>query len=1552
MASPTHTFASMTDSMASSSSGTHYVSRSSNAKGKGRAIGSDDSKSWINSIWQTRDGRRQWSTRIGISTSFSDMLLRAQRHLDLVLRDGQALNVIQVRQEGKQIPIEDEFDWDALKRLAMASDDPFWPVVLRVHAHSGSPRDASSTLARTPKAVKKSATSVSLGLPSASNDVDVSRKRTRNKNKAKRDKRRARRESRRAETAALDQSEPKPIKRPRPSSPTSSAASPRPTRKKRRHRKDSSSGADRIGFPTLDPSKKPSHNTAPNYRPVKPSPLATAHDVSRKIPAPDPPPNQTKGRAESESAAQSAASRDDSDSPEPDPQSAIPPQPVVSLSSNADNAESVALSSPIEPELEEQGSSEIGADEKQTTSVKDPEGLNDDTSQNQSAEPSDNESGGESEDAAEDESRSDSQEEGAQAGERLPTSPIAGDRPWSPPEEESASGNQSSSQHELDDAKSHISVSSSPDPLADAETSLSPQSPTKAAEDELVQETVEIDPPEALKSDVIESASESEEPNSDPTSDIAGAAPQSSVEPDPPLPVAARAPRTHLTQTSRLLTPKRQIDLSAPWNLLRKPRSPIIDANYSSSSIEPFRTDASTSAVKRPRASASSSKDLNGSLGITMNNSATPVPPKSRKKSQEDAASSESNPVKEVSDVLISASMTEKAPATPNGDLSTDLPSSKAGRRGKKQGSVSGSTRRAEIAPDNLADSIAQHPIREATSHQALHQALPAEGSDAQQPTHGRSASRASPVERARDGIQSSRASIEPAINIEEGSPLSQVDFSISKEPAVPLPGSPSSRDAASVENVVLTSAPTSPKPVTPNGNQDPRPKRSFRPAAKRLMGIDLDIRDEETERLGIDDQKAVLASRGRCSICLSSPLHLQKDCPSVKAGVESLERILEERKLEAEAQMKKTMTNRRKSRVSQETRDSIDAIESWIRRLTTVRNRVMGLQADVADSPSAELNKPIETQPRLPPLLQKVLSRPNRAGSASVSVSDAFIETGESESETDATAEESEQEESSNDEESSDSEDSQTSLSLDEPLDLESFLKRPPTQDQLRRARLSAASMQAVQPPSVASEPGNGSESEDEPTIQQVDSASSIGDFGESEKGDSREESVVRSHTPPAVASLAPEEAVDEESLAVRSADRSANRHRSFMALRGLGSSSPVVDMFDGAQALQDGIDEERTPLSQMVGLPSPILVHDEFAPTQLRGSQKSQSATKSSSLAPAAEISSHRQTSARKTGHSNAIIEKYRKSQLAVDKPQTPPSGPVSQPSNVSPAVSKRSVSKEITVELSPKTRTMRKSLVPTSEILNDRARTPERASAPSSSASSTGLQLDFMSGLGVKTPVQASPVRTRSSHPRLESSSQPQSKVDQIDSTQSTMASGATVKRRRSSRNASRPSNGTSQSSVISSRRGHSSMPDGVSDSFPDSTTSVGWKATPIAEASDEPESQGESESDDETTVPIAPPIRLTRSTRPESQPTTMMPLLSSLPKEMLRSRPSTNFGAASQPLPITKPIESSEGEESDSASSSDDDNVPADKRARFATGSRAKKKKKSNGKVHGW
>ena len=39
------------------------------------------------------------------------------------------------------------------------------------------------------------------------------------------------------------------------------------------------------------------------------------------------------------------------------------------------------------------------------------------------------------------------------------------------------------------------------------------------------------------------------------------------------------------------------------------------------------------------------------------------------------------------------------------------------------------------------------------------------------------------------------------------------------------------------------------------------------------------------------------------------------------------------------------------------------------------------------------------------------------------------------------------------------------------------------------------------------------------------------------------------------------------------------------------------------------------------------------------------------------------------------------------------------------------------------------------------NDRMRTPERSVAPSSSASSNNLHLDFNSGLGVKTPVQVS-------------------------------------------------------------------------------------------------------------------------------------------------------------------------------------------------------------------
>jgi len=76
--------------------------------------------------------------------------------------------------------------------------------------------------------------------------------------------------------------------------------------------------------------------------------------------------------------------------------------------------------------------------------------------------------------------------------------------------------------------------------------------------------------------------------------------------------------------------------------------------------------------------------------------------------------------------------------------------------------------------------------------------------------------------------------------------------------------------------------------------------------------------------------QHARLARRVACIICDEVPTHLQKDCPRVKAGLESLQDLLEEREDEEP---------------SDTTEASIQAIKAWIDRLTTIRKKVMGLE-------------------------------------------------------------------------------------------------------------------------------------------------------------------------------------------------------------------------------------------------------------------------------------------------------------------------------------------------------------------------------------------------------------------------------------------------------------------------------------------------------------------------------------------------------------------------------------------------------------------------------
>ncbi|WVQ97391.1 hypothetical protein IAU59_004503 [Kwoniella sp. CBS 9459] len=79
------------------------------------------------------------------------------------------------------------------------------------------------------------------------------------------------------------------------------------------------------------------------------------------------------------------------------------------------------------------------------------------------------------------------------------------------------------------------------------------------------------------------------------------------------------------------------------------------------------------------------------------------------------------------------------------------------------------------------------------------------------------------------------------------------------------------------------------------------------------------------------------LAARGQCVICAGPP-HLQKDCPAVRSGLESLRELLELRKQEKKTPLRES---------------SIEAIETWVERLDRITNSVNGIKPASPTVPS-----------------------------------------------------------------------------------------------------------------------------------------------------------------------------------------------------------------------------------------------------------------------------------------------------------------------------------------------------------------------------------------------------------------------------------------------------------------------------------------------------------------------------------------------------------------------------------------------------------------------
>jgi hypothetical protein len=143
------------------------------------------------------------------------------------------------------------------------------------------------------------------------------------------------------------------------------------------------------------------------------------------------------------------------------------------------------------------------------------------------------------------------------------------------------------------------------------------------------------------------------------------------------------------------------------------------------------------------------------------------------------------------------------------------------------------------------------------------------------------------------------------------------------------------------------------------------------------------------------------------------------------------------------------------------------------------------------------------------------------------------------------------------------------------------------------------------------------------------------------------------------------------------------------------------------------------------------------------------------------------------------------------------------------------------------------------------------------------------------------------------------------------------------------------------------------------------------SPIVEENEDNESQPEggdgddaddaesrqSSSDEDNDIPLMRPIQTIRRTASQGPPALSMPTLSSLDTSLLRARTARVAGrtgmSASQPTPKTNKMGMRVAEsESEVSSSSDEDEVPPERRGRYATGRKTKEKAKTNGVMRGW
>lgn len=401
----------------------------------------------------------------------------------------------------------------------------------------------------------------------------------------------------------------------------------------------------------------------------------------------------------------------------------------------------------------------------------------------------------------------------------------------------------------------------------------------------------------------------------------------------------------------------------------------------------------------------------------------------------------------------------------------------------------------------------------------------------------------------------------------------------------------------------------------------------------------------------------AVVPDSSLCFICGESTAHQEKECPTVATGVGALKERLKVRKAEVSATAKKAGAL---VRPAQQSDLQVQALTSWIDRLTTVRNKVVngspkkttlvtlnpvGTIADKAkatangtdkspeattktlpnndDSSAAHAEEETEPAPAKIPspteapmkptaieepsdsagapsnsdsdesdvepapavrmaipgiatpetpfypqaLHLKAAARPRRPGSMSgLSVSDAVIETVDSDSDSESTSRDSD-EDSSIETSASDSEsDLSSSADLDPEALMRQIMTKPLTQKQRKQARRSAASMH-----NVAGEEEDVSDiSSDEGTPTRVKgrrgSDSSIGDFAEPMMVDEVEvETDSDSEGERERAALV--NAVEDATTSTGSVPRSLSR---------IGMSSPAPQDLPGDIVMREAIDED----------------------------------------------------------------------------------------------------------------------------------------------------------------------------------------------------------------------------------------------------------------------------------------------------------------------------------------------------------------------------------------